>query len=151
MAWASTPRSFKCFAKLRRHSRRVLGVASGTVGGTQCRDNRTRRSDASVLAIVEQLREYLFHPGQGCHFFAHVLQAHSGDAADGTARSATLQAQQLADLLQAEAQALRLLDEVDPIDQRSWIATDTTTRTGPNGQQATPLVIADRLNTHLPG
>jgi len=99
-------------------------------------------------AALEQVVQGLAHPRQVCQLGPYLFEPRCSHRLYRTAVAAVGKIEQGRDLLQREAQALRALDEADAIDEGRRIVAHGPGRAG-HGQQAAPLVVADRLDTDV--
>lgn len=107
---------------------------------------------AVAVALFHQRGERLLDPMQLGDAHAHHGKFSGPDAFGLAAVSSVLQREQVGDLIEAEAQRLRMLDETQAPRVRLVVATDATQRFERFerfGDQAAALVIADRLDMDI--
>ena len=82
---------------------------------------------------------------------AHIVQAQLGQPPRLRAMRAVFQAKQLGHFVEAEAQALCRLDELEPRQIGAAVAADAAGRSPRLAHQPAPLVVAHRLDTYAGG
>jgi len=107
---------------------------------------RTGNLAATGVACSHELCKRRLHPREVRQSGANIGQPERGESGRLTAMGAILELQQLADLIQAKAQALSGLHELQPRDVRLAIAANAAVGTARFEQQALALIETDRLD-----
>ncbi len=110
-------------------------------------DDRTRVLLTCLLTYREQVAQGVTHALQISNFGFDLRQTLSGDRPNLFPVRTVLERQQTGYFVEREAETLRPLDKLNPINQRDWVLTKTACARR-NRQQRALLVIADRLNTN---
>ena len=96
-------------------------------------------------ALVDKVPEHAPHPLEIGDLQLDLGEAIAGDAPDRAAVDAVLEVEQLAHLVEREAELLRPLDEADALDEARRIAAEGAVARR-HRQQSALLVVADRLD-----
>lgn len=101
-----------------------------------------------ALALIHQMGEHVAHALKVGNFLVNLLQSGVGDASNRGSVSAVLQSQQFGNFRQSEPQFLPSLNETNPSNQISRIASIGTFGDG-HRQQPALLVVPDRLDAYV--
>lgn len=138
--------------------RRWLDMANMTTGPVSVGRSNDRFDDRAVwparpmFTTRDQVLKRSGDPLQIDQMAADLLETSTGDTSDAASIRSILQLQQLSDLGQRETELLGAANEPKPCHFSQAVATDPRSAAGAafgQGQQAAPLVVANRFDVDL--